>query len=80
MSISQYKVVIPDSLIMPLIRWYHEILNHPGKDRTYLTIAQYFYPPRADVNDGNCFNLPNNAVYVFEGPWADKINLNLSPT
>ena len=37
------KVVIPDSLIMPLIRWYHEILNHPGKDRTYHTIEQYFF-------------------------------------
>ena len=37
------KVVIPDSLIMPFIRWYHETLNHPGKNRTYLTLSQYFY-------------------------------------
>ena len=37
------KIVIPDSLIMRFIQWYHEILNHPGKNRTCQTISQYFY-------------------------------------
>ena len=28
---------------MPFIRWYNEFLNHPGRDRIYHTISQYFF-------------------------------------
>jgi len=28
---------------MSFIQWYHEILNHPGQERTHQTISQYFY-------------------------------------
>ena len=31
------------NLIDRVIIWYHEMLCHPGIDRTYKTISQYFY-------------------------------------
>ena len=37
------KVVIPAALIDRIITWHHEILNHPGVERTYKTISQHFY-------------------------------------
>ena len=39
----QQKNVIPSSLLDRIIIWYHELLNHPGKDHTYRTISQNFY-------------------------------------
>jgi len=30
LAIYNDKIVIPDSLVMSFIQWYHEILNHPG--------------------------------------------------
>ena len=36
------KVVIPSSLVLPIITWYHNNLNHPGINRTYETINMHF--------------------------------------
>ena len=37
------KVVIPPTLLDRIITWHHDILNHPGVERTYKTISQHFY-------------------------------------
>ena len=37
------KIVIPSSLKEKVLEWYQTNLIHPGKDRTYATIAQHFY-------------------------------------
>ena len=37
------KVLIPPSLLNRIITWYHELLNHPGVERTYKTISIHFY-------------------------------------
>ena len=37
------KIVIPTKLQQKIISWYHEILVHPGGDRTERTISQHFY-------------------------------------
>ena len=37
------KIVIPDTLKMKVLEWYHIQLCHPGRDRTYKTISQHFY-------------------------------------
>ena len=37
------KIVLPSALIDRCITWHHEILKHPGIDRTYKTISQHFY-------------------------------------
>ena len=37
------RIVIPKNIQQKVISWYHEILVHPGADRTEKTIAQHFY-------------------------------------
>ena len=37
------KIAVPDTLLDRIITWYHELLNHPGVERTYKTISQHFY-------------------------------------
>ena len=39
----QDKIVMPKSLQKRCINWYHEILLHPGTNRTEETIRQHFY-------------------------------------
>ena len=36
------KFVVPTSLQMPIISWYHDTLAHPGETRTEATIRQCF--------------------------------------
>ncbi len=36
------KILVPASLRERMVEWYHEILCHPGEDRTEETIAQHF--------------------------------------
>ena len=35
------KIIVPKSLQKPSVTWYHEILCHPGENRTELTINQH---------------------------------------
>ncbi len=42
LSFINNKVVLPSSLIAPIITWYHTNLNRPGVNRTYETINQHF--------------------------------------
>lgn len=37
------KIVIPDSLKLRVLTWYHTMLIHPGAKRTVETIRQHFY-------------------------------------
>ena len=37
------KIVIPPALQNGIIEWYHEVLRHPGKDRTYQSISHQFH-------------------------------------
>ena len=36
------KIVIPKSLQVAAVKWYHNLLMHPGETRTEATIAQHF--------------------------------------
>ena len=36
-------IVIPKQILKSLLEWYHNVLCHPGKTRTELTIGQHFY-------------------------------------
>ena len=38
-----FKVALPESLVAPVIRWYHLVLGHCGSTRLYETIASRFY-------------------------------------
>jgi transposase InsO family protein len=41
----EWKICIPSASRTPIIRWYHFILNHPGAQRLYKTIATNFHFP-----------------------------------
>ena len=47
------RIVLPKSLQVPAVQWYHALLMHPGETRTELTLAQHFYwkGMRATVHD-----------------------------
>ena len=36
-------IVIPETLLNPIILWYHKILSHIGMTRLYNTISVHFY-------------------------------------
>ena len=36
------KIIIPATLVKPIINWYHVNLNHPGSTRTFETINAHF--------------------------------------
>ena len=40
-----WRIAIPDTLLDPIITWYHHILSHIGVTRLYNTIATHLYHP-----------------------------------
>ena len=42
------KIVLPQSLVRPVIEWYHHNLNHTGATRTFKTINGHFYFPNME--------------------------------
>ena len=41
-----WKIIIPDSLVRAVIKWFHSVLIHPGARRMYDTINAHFYSPK----------------------------------
>jgi hypothetical protein len=37
------KIILPKDLIVPTIRWYHQVTGHPGSKRLYQHIHQQYY-------------------------------------
>ena len=37
------KIVLPENLQGPAVKWYHEYMMHTGETRTELTMAQHYY-------------------------------------
>lgn len=52
---SPSKIVIPTTMLLEMVIWYHLNLNHPGATRLYNTIAMHFYHRQlmSTVNDVN---------------------------
>ncbi len=40
---ANWKIVLPKDLIVPTIRWYHQVTGHPGSKRLYQHIHQQYY-------------------------------------
>ena len=40
---NEWKIYVPETLQMKVIKWYHSSLNHPGEDRSFATISQHFH-------------------------------------
>ena len=43
---TKWKIIIPDSLVGAVIKWFHSVLIHPGARRMYDTINAHFYSPK----------------------------------
>ena len=39
------QIAVPKALQQPLVHWYHDMLCHPGENRTELSIKQHFHWP-----------------------------------
>ena len=35
---TQWRIALPSNMIQPTISWFHQVLNHPGRDRMIDTI------------------------------------------
>jgi hypothetical protein len=40
---ANWKIVLPKDLILPTIRWYHQVTVHPGSRRLYQHLHQWYY-------------------------------------
>ena len=52
----QWKIALSQGMIQPTIRWFHQVLGHPGSKRTRLTLkARYYHPEiHRHVDEFNC--------------------------
>jgi hypothetical protein len=42
-NLANWKIVMPKDLIVPTIRWCHQVTGHPGSKRLYQHIYQQYY-------------------------------------
>ncbi len=42
-NVANWKIVLPKDLIVPTVRWYHQVTGHPGSKRFYQHIHQRYY-------------------------------------
>ncbi len=42
---NQQKIVLPEILQEPTIKWYHMVMGHGGAIRIYKAIGQFFFSP-----------------------------------
>ena len=41
----QFRIVLPPSMVMPVVEWYHKVTGHAGMTRLYKTIGTHFHFP-----------------------------------
>jgi len=42
-SPSAWKIALPHKVIEPLLRWYHQVLGHPGQKRLWAAVSQRYH-------------------------------------
>ena len=40
---TQWRIYLPDSMLLKSVAWMHQILGHPGSSRLYKMMSQRFY-------------------------------------
>ena len=40
---ANWKIALPEDLILPTIKWYHQVTGHPGSKRLYRQLSQRYY-------------------------------------
>ena len=81
----QWKIALAQGMILPTIKWFHQILGHPGNKRMRLTLqARYYHPElRRHIDrfsceacqrhklDGRGFGLLPERSISSEQPWQN---------
>ena len=49
----QWKIYIPETLIQPMLKWFHETLEHCSNNRIYQTVSERFYRDQLYTNCSN---------------------------
>ena len=51
-----WKICLPENAVLPNIRWFHQVLNHPGQHRLFAAISARYYHSqlRAHINAFVC--------------------------
>ena len=62
-----WKICLPENAVLPTIRWFHQVLNHPGQQRLFAAISARYYHPqlRSHVNHFVCDSCQ---LYKIDGP------------
>ncbi len=41
-----WKIVLPESMVVDTVKWFHQVMGHPGEKRLRETLNQQYYHPR----------------------------------
>jgi hypothetical protein len=41
-----WKILLPESMVAATVKWFHQVLGHPGKKRLCEMLNQHYYHPR----------------------------------
>ena len=48
----EWKKFLSDRVVEPSIKWFHQLLNHPGRQRLFQGMARYYHPELKKKIDG----------------------------
>ncbi len=43
---SNWKIVLPKSMVVDAVKWFHQVMGHPGDNRLWETLNQCYYHPK----------------------------------
>ncbi len=84
-----WKITLPESMIVDTVKWFHQVMGHPGEKRLRETLNQHYYHPRLPyhINKSKCKDcqkhklegrgyglLPKQEVRI--APW-EEVAINL---
>jgi hypothetical protein len=41
-----WKIVLPESIIVDTVKWFHQVMRHPGEKRLQDTLNQHYHHPK----------------------------------
>jgi len=53
---TQWRIALPEAMLLPSIKWFHQVLGHPGQKRLRETLSQRYYHPqmRSVIDNYHC--------------------------
>ena len=43
---ADWKVALPDSMLVDTVQWFHQVIGHPGDRRLRNTLSQRYHHPK----------------------------------